>query len=118
MPLRQKVVAFFDPSRLPPDGEERRGRRRGDAWRARFEKFWLAFLTALWIWTAVSLGSTQSSVDEQRVEGTRQRCELARAVLDTAVDLGVPENAPTLDRLRQNLSECVALLEEIKGETG
>lgn len=85
------------------------GRRRSDK-----AKTWaLAAMVALQVISYFSLQRTQDQIKNGRVEGTRQRCELARAGLQLA-QRGHAENTGDLALI---VERCEALLAKYKRET-
>lgn len=110
--LLRKILIIFHPDVLP-EGERRDDdRRREDQWRRRLTRAWRVIEVAVWVWIVATMFHQINTVKDNRVEGTNQRCELAKATIDTAVDLGADPDR--LGKLRTNLAECRRLESEIR----
>lgn len=99
-------------------GGDRRNtpRRKSDRRRENLQRFWLGFVTLCVVWGFFTIRSTQADItaalrDSARVrlDGTHQRCELARITIKTAIDLGAPPRSSGLDAMRRNLRDCRVL---------
>lgn len=93
-----------------------KNRRKKDRWKS----VWLALITGLWIWAAVSLSSQQGAIDEQlksqatdRIEAGSQRCELIGTILDVLTESGGTQYATDLIRLK---SQCEAQVSKYKAD--
>lgn len=104
------------PEALGGGGRRERPRRSTDRRRERLQKFWLLFLTGLVLWMGLTIRHDQHVTTKIRLDGTHQRCELSKIIIQTAIHLGVPPNSPDLNDLRRNLHDCRALERETKKE--
>lgn len=108
--------SIFHPE-IPTEDERRERRRRfRDRLEARASRFWLALLTALWIWVSLTLTHQQDVANGDRVDGIQQRCDLVRTINNTAHRLGVPADAEELQDLHELELRCLQSLAEAKAK--
>ena len=98
------------PEKKPRHSGDRRGldRRRKDRRSNIIDRGWLGLLTILWVYVAISLGAKQGQIDDARVAGTSQRCELTREILRTLQDFNVQHARQ--ERIRLVYNKCLRLL--------
>jgi hypothetical protein len=98
------------PERKPRNDDDRRAsdRRRKDRRANVIDRTWLGILTVMWVWTALALSTRQAEVNANRVEGAKQRCQLAREIVHTLEDFHV---APAQRaRIQGNYEACLKVL--------
>jgi hypothetical protein len=96
------------PESLGLGSRRNKPRRRSDRRRENFQKFWLACLTALWIWMAVSLQHNQREIARVAQDNINQRCELTGILVKLAEQGGDRFAQPLIS----NYVDCIALLKE------
>lgn len=87
-----------------------RPRRRSDRRRDALRIAWLAALTALWLWMALTIKHDQATISRVGRDNVSQRCALTRTLLGLA-QRGGPEFAAPLAR---DYEACARLLSKAK----
>jgi hypothetical protein len=107
-------VVLWMKTNLHPEalGGERRARprRRTDRRKDTLRSVWLAGLTVVWVWMALSIRHDQSTIAHVARDNVLQRCELTRTLVGLARRGGPEFSAP----LEHNYRACRKLLNTAK----
>jgi hypothetical protein len=96
-------------------------RRQSDRRSRLIDRLWLLAVTLLWVWAITSLQHQQSQQNRDRVNGTRQRCELPALNIQT-LELSIatstnPDAKVKGQRLiapyKKNLADCEKTLGQL-----
>lgn len=72
-----KIRHLFAPDKLPEEGDRRdRKRRREDEWRIRLNRGWLAALTILWLWLAVTVDDQVGDLKSEQEGRINATCSI------------------------------------------
>lgn len=112
------LKTYLHPEGLGRGDRRETPRRKADRRRERIQRFWLIVVTIVVAWGFLSIRHNQQVGADARYDGTRQRCELVKTIIQTAVDLGVPSQSKNLQRLRVNLTQCRILEAKGRKEAG
>jgi hypothetical protein len=108
VPDRRQAANVVVPERKPDSDRRHKKRRWEDRRRVGIQRLWMAALTVLYIYGGISLQQAQNDQHAASREALRQRCNLTKAVIQTARDLGAPEKG--LTKLKINRDACLKLL--------
>lgn len=96
------------PEALGQGDRRNKPRRRSDRRRENIQKFWLACLTGLWIWMAISLQHNQAEIEKVAQGSISQRCHLTGILVRLAQQGGDRFAQPLIS----NYVDCLTLLRE------
>lgn len=98
-----------------PDDRRRTQRRKADRWVLTGNRVWLALITGLWLWVAITLWGRQNQYQNSRIEGRTQVCNTDRTMLRV---LAIVHDRKFHDKLaapvQSALNECEAGLRELR----